>query len=112
MSLVGARPQMEVDFLKYSISVQKIIYNTKPGLTGIGSIIFRDEEDIISKANDPHVFYKEKIAPYKCALENWYQNNISFLTDVKLLFLTVWVVIFPKSNISHRWFSNLPKKTL
>mgnify|MGYP000302053290 CR=1 FL=1 len=55
------------------------IYNVKPGLTGIGSIVFRDEEYLISsiKGDDYHEFYKKVIAPYKGELEMWYQKNNS-----------------------------------
>ena len=48
MSVVGPRPQMYVDFKKFPEAVQMKIYNVKPGITGIGSIIFRDEEKWIS----------------------------------------------------------------
>ena len=51
LSIVGPRPQMRVDFEKYSKNIQKKIYNVKPGLTCIGSIIFRDEESLISLAS-------------------------------------------------------------
>ena len=47
LSIVGPRPQMQVDFKKYSDEVQRKIYNVRPGLTGIGSIVFRDEESQI-----------------------------------------------------------------
>ena len=111
MSIVGARPQMEVDFLKFPEHVQKVIYDTNPGITGIGSIIFRDEEKWISNAQgDPHIFYKEHIAPYKGELEIWYQKNISFITDVKLIFCTVWVIIFSKSKLPFKIFKGLPEK--
>ena len=64
------------------------IYNVKPGLTGIGSIIFRDEESIISAVadEDPHEFYKRIIAPYKGELEMWYQSNNSLFLDLQLIF--------------------------
>ena len=57
----------------------------KPGLTGIGSIYFRDEEDLISNSNykDPHEFYKKHIAAYKGNLEMWYIKNRSLLVDIK-----------------------------
>lgn len=111
MAIVGARPQMEVDFLKFSEDVQKVIYNTKPGITGIGSIIFRDEEKWITNAGgDPHVFYKEHIAPYKGELEIWYQKNINFVTDIKLVFCTAWVIIFSESQIPFKIFKGLPTK--
>ena len=111
MSLIGPRPQMEVDFLKFPIHIQKKIYDIKPGLSGIGSIIFRDEEKIISDYHgDKHIFYKNQIAPYKGELEMWYQNNISFITDLKLFFCTIFVVFFPNCNWVDKFFKNLPKK--
>ncbi len=111
MSIVGPRPQMEVDFKKFPPDIQKSIYNTKPGITGIGSIVFRDEERWISECKgDKHAFYREKIAPYKGELELWYQKNISFLTDIKLIFLTAYVILFPKSNIYNNFFNSLPKR--
>ena len=71
LSLVGPRPLVQQDFDAYSINYRNRIYNVKPGLTGIGSIIFRDEELIISNVKDldPHSFYKREIAPYKGKLE-------------------------------------------
>jgi len=111
MSIVGPRPQMEVDFHRYPELVQQVIYNSKPGITGIGSIIFRDEEKYLSAPDiDPIKFYKEEIAPYKGALEIWYQNNASVCLDLKLIFLTAWVIVFSESNLPHRWFENLPSK--
>ena len=114
LSIVGPRPQMDVDFKKYSNEIQQKIYNVRPGLTGIGSIIFRDEESLISKAaenEDPHEFYKRVIAPYKGELEMWYQGHKSFLLDIKLIFITAWVIIFPQSKIYESWFKDLPKRT-
>ncbi len=110
ISLVGPRPLVEKTFKAYSKEVQSIIYNVKPGLTGIGSIVFRDEESIISaiKDEDPHEFYKRIIAPYKGKLELWYQKNSSFFLDLKLIFLTAWVILFPKSKLYKKWFTDLP----
>ena len=112
ISLVGPRPLVEKTFSAYSEKIQSSIYNVKPGLTGIGSIIFRDEESIISaiKEEDPHEFYKRVIAPYKGELEMWYQNNNSFFLDLQLIFLTAWVIIFPTSKLYEKWFKDLPKR--
>lgn len=111
MSVVGPRPHMEVDFLKFPEHIQTVICNSKPGITGIGSIIFRDEEKWISNAQgDKHKFYKTKIAPYKGELEIWYQNNLSLLTDLKLIFLTIWVIINPGSKLVFHVFKDLPSK--
>ena len=111
MSIVGPRPQMEVDFKKYTVAIQNKIYDVKPGLTGIGSIIFRDEENLLSliEGKNPHLYYMEKIAPYKGEVEIWYKENISIILDLKLIFITVWVVLFPKSNIVFTLLKDLPK---
>ena len=112
ITLVGPRPILEQDWKLYPDSIQYSIYNIKPGLTGIGSIIFRDEESIISsiKDEDPHAYYERIIAPYKGKLEIWYQNNRGLYVDIQLIFLTAWVILFPKSNIYKKWFKNLPKR--
>ena len=112
MSLVGPRPQMEVDFLKFPKHIQEVIYNVKPGITGIGSIVFRDEEKLISSAaGDPHEFYKNHVAPYKGDLEIWYQQHLSFYTDMMLIFLTAWVIVFPESSLPFKIFKDLPPRT-
>ena len=113
LSIVGPRPQMQVDFEKYSDDVQKKIYNDRPGLTGIGSIIFRDEESLISAASeneDPHDFYKRVIAPYKGELEMWYQSHRSLFLDFQLIFITAWVIIAPQTRLYEKWFKDLPKR--
>jgi len=112
ISLVGPRPLVSKTFLAYSRDIQSKIYDVKPGLTGIGSIIFRDEESIISavKNEDPHEFYKRVIAPYKGDLEMWYQKNQSFTLDLQLIFMTAWVILFPTSKLYERWFKELPKR--
>ena len=111
MSVVGPRPQMQTDFEKFPANTRDLIYKSKPGITGIGSIIFRDEENWISRhKGDKHEYYKNKIAPYKTELELWYLNNKSILIDLKLIFLTAWVIIFPNSKLIFKVFSNLPNK--
>ena len=112
ISLVGPRPLVKKTFIAYSEEVQPKIYKVKPGLTGIGSIIFRDEESIISAITDedPHEFYKRVIAPYKGELEMWYQSNCSFLLDLQLIFMTAWVILVPTSQLYEKWFKDLPKR--
>jgi lipopolysaccharide/colanic/teichoic acid biosynthesis glycosyltransferase len=111
MSFVGARPQLKVDFDTFSPSVQASIYTTPPGITGVGSIIFRDEEKWISEApGDKHVFYRDHIAPYKGAVEMWYQQHVSFTTDILLILITAWVIIAPESNLLYKVFKSLPPK--
>tara|TARA_Y100001958_G_C21237195_1_gene563927 strand:+ start:2482 stop:3153 length:672 start_codon:yes stop_codon:yes gene_type:complete len=113
ISIVGPRPLLVESFNSYSRNIRDKIYDSKPGLTGIGSIIFRDEESIISSNNkyDPHIFYKKYISPYKGELELWYHSKKSFLIDLLLILITVWVIIFPKSKIYNSVFK-LPKSKI
>ena len=115
MSVVGPRPVMKASFEAYPSKIQEVIYNVKPGLTGIGSIIFRDEEDLISNikndGGDIWDFYKNTIYPFKGEVEIWYQNNKSFFLDIKLIFITAWVIFFPNSKIYEKLFKDLPKRS-
>lgn len=110
MSIVGPRPLMEVSFRLYSEEIQKQIYNCKPGMTGIGSLIFRDEEKIVSEAADPKAMYAA-IYPYKGALELWYQKNASLYTDFMIIFLTAWSILFPANNLVNKVFKDLPARS-
>ena len=113
MSIVGPRPLVDKTFNAYSALIRGKVYNTKPGITGIGSIVFRDEEELISASGmPPHEFYQQYIAPYKGDLEIWYQQHQSFTVDLLIIFLTGWVLLFPKSRLTYKIFSDLPKRKL
>lgn len=109
MSIVGPRPLMPISFKQYAESVQAVIYNCKPGITGIGSLIFRDEEKMLSEAPDPNKMYKA-IFDYKGTVELWYQQNASLYTDFIIIFLTAWTIIFPQNALLKRLFKGLPEK--
>mgnify|MGYP006133012311 FL=1 len=111
MSIIGPRPLVDKTFNPYSDIIKKNIYNIKPGLSGIGSIIFRNEEVLLSNSTIPlDEYYKKFISPYKGELELWYQENISLYTDFMIIFLTIWVVLFPESNLVYKVFRDLPSK--
>lgn len=110
MSIVGPRPLMDVSFKLYPENVQAVIYNSKPGITGIGSLIFRDEEKIVSDAVDPKAMYATIIFPYKGTLELWYQKHASLYTDFMIIFLTGWSILFPANKLVHKIFKDLPSR--
>lgn len=111
ISVVGPRPLTPRNFAYYSKDIQENIKQLKPGLTGIGSIVFRDEESILASSPKPHLqCYEEDIAPYKGSLEVWYKKNQSFFLDLQLIFLTIWVILFPKSNLYITLYQDLPNK--
>lgn len=111
MSMVGWRPLMPKSFNYYPQHVQEQIIVLKPGLTGIGSICFRDEEAITARANkSPERVYREDIAPYKGELELWYQRHQSFFLDMQLIFLTAWAVVRSGSRLYEKWLKGLPPR--
>lgn len=111
MSIVGPRPLMKKSFDHYTPEVQAVIYNSRPGITGIGSVIFRDEEKIVSESKDLQATYKE-IFRYKGKVEMWYQKHFSFYTDFMIIFLTAWHVLFSGSRLVYKVFPSLPSNTL
>jgi len=107
MSIVGPRPLMPVSFSQYPEAVREVIYNSKPGMTGIGSLIFRDEEKLVSDAEDPKAMYA-LIYAHKGALELWYQRHASLYTDAMIIFLTAWTILFPNNRLVYSVFRDLP----
>lgn len=110
MGVVGPRPMVKPDYDAYTEEAKQSYNKMTPGLSGIGSIVFRDEEYYISKAKDPMAFLRQCIQPFKGQLEVWYLQNRSLWVDCKIIFLTVWVILFPTSNLTHKAFPTLPKK--
>lgn len=109
MSIVGPRPQMKVDYDVYPPQVRKSIYDHKPGITSIGSIIFRDEEKLMTDSEMPvKEYYAKIIAPYKGELELWYQKKANLFNDFKIIFLTAWSIFFSESQLVHKFFPDLP----
>lgn len=112
LSLVGWRPLMPTGFANYPAEVQQKIVQVKPGLTGIGSLVFRDEEAVLTAAQgdgrDLTEVYRDDIMPYKGALECWYVDHASFVTDVKILIATALAVLVPGWRGFWKWFPDLP----
>lgn len=111
MSIVGARPLVDVSFNQYPDDVKAVIYNTPPGITGIGSLIFRDEESIIAASGmEPRAFYEKYILPYKGSVEKWYQQHKSITVDMLIIFLTALSIVFPKNQLVYSIFKTLPRQ--
>lgn len=108
MSIVGPRPMVPNTYSRYPIDAQKVLNTVRPGLTGIGSIIFRDEERLLDGREDPIGFYIENITPHKSDLELWFVENNSLWLYIKIIVVTAWVVVFPSSNIVDKAFDGIP----
>ena len=109
MSLIGPRPLTVQTFSAYSDNTQGIITQVRPGLSGVGSIIFRGEEDIMHGAKASVDFYANVIAPYKGALEEWFISNKSLYIYFAAIFVTAWAVLIPNTQIAWRVFNDLPE---
>ena len=109
ISVVGPRPMVPNTFHKYSTEAKSELNKVKPGLTGVGSIFFRDEEHFLEGKEDPRQFYDEHIIPFKNKLEIWFVENRSLLLYFKIIFITAWIILFPKSKIVLSKFNSLPE---
>ncbi len=109
MSIVGPRPLTEEAFGLYTDDLKPLIYKSRPGVTGIGSLVFRHEESILAKSDKPrNQCYKEDILPVKGALEVWYTKHKSPWVDIKIVILTAFAVFNLDKNLCLKWFKGLP----
>lgn len=108
MSIVGYRPTVQRQYNTYSEEVKHKIYKARPGLTGIGSIVFRNEEEILQKFEDKEDFHSTVINPYKLLLEEWYIDNNNVTNYFKIIFITVITVLNPDSKVWKKCFKDLP----
>jgi len=109
MSLVGPRPLVGSGYLKYPENIKKSIKKIKPGLSGLASLILRNEEHLLSLTSNPIDFHSNVLTPFKGETEVWFYEKKSLFNYLKILFLTIWIVFFPKSNILERVFKKRPE---
>jgi lipopolysaccharide/colanic/teichoic acid biosynthesis glycosyltransferase len=93
MSLVGPRPEVK-KYIEICPEKWKKILQIRPGITDPASLKFRNEEEILAASLDPQREYMEKIMPQKLALYEEYVSNISFRRDVKIIFATIFNILF------------------
>lgn len=106
MAIVGPRPLVWRHLESLPQDAVRRIYSVRPGLTGIGSVVFRDEEQYLSRSDKgPQRCYREDIAPLKAELELWYAEHRSFLLDMKLIGLTISAIVAPRSGLYRRTLS-------
>lgn len=108
MSVIGPRPQTERCFQAFPEKAQKSILKVRPGLSGVGSIVFRNEEEMMHKNEDPELFYDKILMPYKGDLEIWYVENSSITNYFFLIAITAFSVITKSNMIIFKYFPSLP----
>ena len=109
MSVVGPRPQTPKNFEYFPPAGKELILSMRPGLTGIGSIVFRDEESIVARSGmSVEECYREHIGPYKARLEAWYSERQDIGTYFLLIVVTAWVILRPETEIYRKIWPSLP----
>lgn len=92
MSLVGPRPEVK-EYVDLYTEQQKKVLSVRPGITDYASVCFRNENEILAQAEDPQKEYIEHIMPLKLRYNQKYIEEMGVFTDLKLIFLTVYVIL-------------------
>lgn len=98
MSIIGYRPLVKKQYDNYANEIRLSLKKSRPGLSGIGSIVFRSEEQLLQKIDNYQKrdeFYNRVIIPYKGQLEAWYCEHKSVAMYFRLIIMTVEAVINP-----------------
>ena len=109
MSIIGPRPQDQRCFDAFSLEHQNIVKTCVPGLSGLGSIYFRDEEELLATTENADFLYDKVIMPYKGELETWFAQNKSLSVYFCLIIFTIVEVILPSKLNIFLIFRSLPK---
>jgi lipopolysaccharide/colanic/teichoic acid biosynthesis glycosyltransferase len=106
MSLVGPRPEVP-EYVQLEAPIWQAVLQVRPGVTDLATLLYRDEEKLLSTCGDPSALYSEIILPAKLVLNLGYLRCKTFSRDLRLLHLTVRYSLFPD-----RFDLNLIKRTV
>ena len=108
MSLIGPRPLVRKAYKNYPEKLRPTMELIKPGLSGLASLILRNEEEILASTKDPTEYHSKILTPFKAGLEIWFYNHKSLANYFTLIFLTLWLVFFKNSTILSHFFPSRP----
>ena len=89
MSFVGPRPEVR-KYVELYTEEQKKVLTVRPGITSLSSIKYRNENEILSRRDNPEQYYIDVIMQDKLAIELDYLEQRSLLTDIKVIFQTIF----------------------
>lgn len=89
MSLVGPRPEVR-KYVDMYTAEQLNVLNVRPGITDLASIRYRNENELLGKAENPEKHYIDIIMQDKLRINLEYVASHSFISDIKLIFNTLW----------------------
>lgn len=93
MSLVGPRPEVPRYVAHYPKGIRELVLSVRPGITDLASIVFKDENEILGRASDPHQAYVAEVLPIKLAYCVEYIRNRSLLGDIGIIFGTILAIV-------------------
>ena len=108
MSVIGYRPQVRKQYNFFPVEDQKVMATDIPGLSGLGAVVFRNEEEMLRKVPKHEEFYEKVVSPYKSKLECWYIEHKSVRMYFTLIWLTVKAVLRPGDD-SWKKLPDLPE---
>lgn len=110
LSFVGPRPQLPEIYDKYDEETKARLKTIKPGVTGLGSLVFRNESQLLEQVDpdDRADFYDNTIVFSKGNLEKWYVKNRGFILDLKILVFTAVILFFTKATRFLDYFIGIP----
>jgi lipopolysaccharide/colanic/teichoic acid biosynthesis glycosyltransferase len=93
MSLVGPRPEVPRYVDRYPPAVRQTVLSVAPGITDLAAILYKDENDILGRAQDPERTYVETILPVKLEYYQRYVRERSFWLDLRIIFRTLAAIL-------------------
>ena len=117
MSLVGPRPQVPRFVQHFEPGKRQIVLSVPPGVTGITSLCYRNEESLLANLENRESYYLTQILPRKLEIDVWYVNHRGFRSDLFLIAATAWLLAAPPvrslfSNSSSGYDEALAEKIL
>jgi lipopolysaccharide/colanic/teichoic acid biosynthesis glycosyltransferase len=92
MSIVGPRPEVEKYVRAFEDEYTEIL-TIRPGITDYATLLYRNEEEILNRFEDAHAGYLAEVLPAKIALYRQYLKDMSFVTDLRIIFMTLWRIV-------------------
>ena len=99
MSLVGPRPEVPRYVAVYTQEQKDRVLSVRPGITDFASILFKDENDLLARAQDPERAYVDEVLPHKLRVSVNYVDHASLAGDLKILGLTVKTIFVSEKSL-------------
>jgi lipopolysaccharide/colanic/teichoic acid biosynthesis glycosyltransferase len=108
MSVIGPRPEVE-KFVKLYTPEQRTILDARPGLASMAQLVYPHESEMLSGHPDPETAYAQQLLPKKLAVDLEYERQRSFVTDLRLIFEIVLLILGKRTRVDHAFHLEPPR---